>query len=228
MRTPRIKVKLRYPNSETLVHAIPDTGAEVNIGGTKLLDQLQLCERDLCDGPYSKLVAANGSLFKKLGTLPITITLNKTSIKDNIVICEGQNELLLSWKTCSDLTVIPDNFPKQIGKINVNPVTLKDRSQSSMLKQKLLQEYKEVFDCNNHLPCMNGDPMQIHTYKKKLHHMQYMGPGQYYLHFKKKQKNVYRNNRSTRRQTNRLVSPDGRSCKTKWRSQNICGFTEIK
>ena len=89
-RTPRIKAKLRYPNSETLVHDIPDTGAEVNVCGTKLLDQLQLCERDLRDGPYSKLVADNVSLLKKLGTVPITITLNETSIKDDIVICEGQ------------------------------------------------------------------------------------------------------------------------------------------
>ena len=163
-------MKLRYPNSETLVHAIPDTGAEVNVGGTKLLDQLQLCERDLRDGPYSKLVAANRSLLKKLGTLPITITLNETAIKDDIVICEGQNDLLLSWKTCRDLAIIPDNFPKQIGKINVNPVISKDRRQSSMLKQKLLDEYKEVFHCNNYLPCMNGDPMKIHLQKGATPH----------------------------------------------------------
>ena len=85
-RTPRIKVKLRYPDSETFSHDIPYTGAEVSVGGTKLFKQLQLCEHDLHDGPYSELVAANGSLLKKLGTLPITISLNKTSIKGDRVI----------------------------------------------------------------------------------------------------------------------------------------------
>ena len=85
MMTPRIKVKLRFPDSEPLVPAIPFTGAEVNVGCTKLLDQLQLCERDLLHGPYSELVAAKGSLHKKLGALPITINLNETSIKDDKV-----------------------------------------------------------------------------------------------------------------------------------------------
>ena len=113
-RTPRIKVKLQYPNGETLVHAIPDTGAEVNDGGTKLLDQLQLCERDLRVAmnhteSYSLLM---DHYWRNYGTLPITITLNETSIKNDIVICERQNDLLLSWKTCRDLAIIPDNLTK--------------------------------------------------------------------------------------------------------------------
>ena len=39
-----------------------------------------------------------------------------------------------------------------------------------MLKQKLQQEYKEVFDCNNHLRCMDGDPMKIHLQKGAAPH----------------------------------------------------------
>ena len=50
-----------------------------------------------------------------------------------------------------------------------------------MLKQKLLEEYNEVFDCNDHLPCMNGDPMKIHLQKRAIQNMQYMEPERYHF-----------------------------------------------
>ena len=180
------------------MHASPDTGAEVNVGGTKLLDQLQLCERDLRDVPYSQLVAGNGSLLKKLGTLPITITLNETSIKDNIVICEGQDDQLLSWKTYRNLAIIPDKFPKQIGKINVNPVTSEDRSQSFMRKQNLLEDYKEVFDCTDHLPCMNGDPMKIHLHVESSYTTCNTWSDENNICISRRNKEMFKGNSSTR------------------------------
>ena len=115
--------------------AIPDTGAEVTVGVKYLLQKLQI-------------------------DLKVTFTLNNISVHDQLIICDQQQGLLLSWRLGRELQLIPSDFPAQKRSFSFQ----KKISADDILKHKedLMQEFQDVFESSEELKPMKGEPMKIH------------------------------------------------------------------
>ena len=65
-----------------------------------------------------KLFAANNTEIKVLGKINVEIQYGDAKIIEEITICDTQkSDILLSWKCCQQLKIIPEDFPEPI-KIN--------------------------------------------------------------------------------------------------------------
>ena len=161
MATPKIMIKMKADKRNfTNIMAIPDTGAEVTVGGKHLLKKLQIDLRDLNQINDENLIAANGSQIKVIGSVRVTFTLNNISVHGKLIICDQQQDLLLSWRLCRELQLIPADFPQQIRSFSFK----KKISADDILKHKedLMQEFQDVFESSEELKPMKGEPMKIH------------------------------------------------------------------
>ena len=64
------------------------------------------------------------------------------------------DSFLLSWQVCKNLGISPQNFPK--------PIQVECIRDVDKLKQELIEEFSDVFNSQEELPVMLGEPMQIH------------------------------------------------------------------
>ena len=109
---PRIKVRVETSHAVT-VEALPDTGADISVGGIQLLDEMcEYQENLLPANEHPK--AANGAVIRSVGVLPVRITLGDVTVEDEIHILPSVTGLLLSWRTTRDLHITPADYPRQI------------------------------------------------------------------------------------------------------------------
>ena len=156
LETPRVTIKYSHKKKSCTKSSIPDTGAEVTVAGRNLLQDLKLKEKDFNLKENRNLYCANNTKMDVIGTALVKLKLNDVETEENIVFCENQNNILLSWKACKRLSIIPQNFPTQL-KVN----TIKELSIPEM-KKKLLEDYQDVFQTEEELKKMAGEPMKIH------------------------------------------------------------------
>ena len=157
LKTPRVTAKFTFKNNSTSSSSIPDTGAEVNVAGENLMKALNIKTSDLNCKNNSNLRCANDSRMKVIGSAQVKIKINNIETTEKIIFCNNQKEILLSWHTCKKLAIISDNFPTQIRRNEIEEKSIRENT-----KKKLLEEYQDVFDTNNHLKKMSGEPMKIH------------------------------------------------------------------
>ena len=95
------------------MEALPDTGADISVGGIQLLDEMcEYQENLLPANEHPK--AANGAVIRSVGVLPVRITLGDVTVEDEIHILPSVTGLLLSWRTTRDLHITPADYPRQI------------------------------------------------------------------------------------------------------------------
>ena len=134
-KTPRIKVSVSTMDSsgnQCNLQAVPDTGAEANIGGTNILQKLNIKKNEL-QPVYEKIIAANKTEISALGKTKVHIQYGNVSTNEEIIICPDRKELLLSWKTCQNLHIINEKFPEQI---DVNLTSTKEFAECDITKKK--------------------------------------------------------------------------------------------
>ena len=134
-KTPRIKVSVSTMDSsgnQCNLQAVPDTGAEANIGGTNILQKLNIKKNEL-QPVYEKIIAANKTEISALGKTKVHIQYGNVSTNEEIIICPDRKELLLSWKTCKNLHIINEKFPEQI---DVNLTSTKKFAECDITKKK--------------------------------------------------------------------------------------------
>ena len=117
LETPRVTIKYSHKKISCTKSSIPDTGAEVTVAGRNLLQDLKLKEKDFNLKENRNLYCANNTKMDVIGTALVKIKLNDVETKENIVFCENQSNILLSWKVCKRLSIIPQDFPTQL-KVN--------------------------------------------------------------------------------------------------------------
>ena len=100
------------------ISAVPDTGAEANVCGKRHMKLLQCKVKDLKPASSEKLAAANNSPIKTVGLIELEMKIGTHQTTENIIVCENQDDMLLSWKTCRNLGIIPPDFPRQISQIS--------------------------------------------------------------------------------------------------------------
>ena len=116
-KTPRILLECSLPNNNkfTKIKSVPDTGAEASICGPALIKKLKIRKSDIKkNSENERLIAANGLPIKTIGKLQLQIRADENLIEEDVIICEDQNELLLSWTACRDLHIIPPDFPRPL------------------------------------------------------------------------------------------------------------------
>ena len=127
-----------------------------------------------------KLVAANNTEIETLGKISLKMQLNQRSTVEDVIVFKNQDSFLLSWQVCKNLEIIPQNFPKPIQKIQVECIRDVDK-----LKQELIEEFSDVFNSQEELTVMLGEPMQ-YTYKRMPNHMLFMWRARYPFWYKMK------------------------------------------
>ena len=100
---------------EKAVAALPDSGAQVSVGGPDLIHALGITKNKLI--PVSQRIsAANNGQLPLLGGILLDISgkdaKGKTHTSSQLVyIADGIKKLLLSKSACVDLGILPQNFP---------------------------------------------------------------------------------------------------------------------
>ena len=109
--TPLVRIKI----NGQMFEAMPDSGANIDALGPDSLEKLGFSQNNLQFPSSQKAIAANGSAFETLGVLPATITFGSESVPTTFhVLSELKSRpVILSWKTCVDLRILPADFPRQ-------------------------------------------------------------------------------------------------------------------
>ena len=189
-RAPRINVDVHHNADDgfiTKAQATPDTGAEATVAGLDFLKQMKIEVGNICAPPDDSIVAANGTSIECIGTVDIHIHVANRSTKETVLICKGQQGILLAWYVGRNLGIIPNDYPKQVCAMkhthsqlsppnNVTEHTMLPKSNSakhtpfntmdasdrrSHTRKELLEEFKDVFSTRDELNTMTEEPMKI-------------------------------------------------------------------
>ena len=168
-RAPRINVDVHHKADDSFItkaRATPDTGAEATVAGLDFLKQMKIEVGNICAPPDDTIVAANGTSIECIGTIDVHIHVANRSTKETVLICTGQQGLLLAWYVCRDLGIIPNDYPKQVCAMKHT------RSQLSPPKNGAEQHVHaiainssrmtledDIEDTTNHLPSQQREPL---------------------------------------------------------------------
>ena len=109
---PRVKIRA-WASRASLVSALPDTGADITVGGEDFMDQVGGSIETLSP-PTQHPQAADGKVIKSLGILPVRLSLGNVMLDEDVHILPGVRGLLLSWLISKRLRLIPADYPCQI------------------------------------------------------------------------------------------------------------------
>ena len=114
---PRVSVQVEVGSHTANVDALPDTGADLSVGGEDLLEKIGVTRGDLSQ-PAQHPRAANGLIIKSVGILHTTVSLGEVRVEEDVHILPGVTGLLLSWAATRSLRLIPADYPRQIATIS--------------------------------------------------------------------------------------------------------------
>ena len=97
-------------NGQAMVEALPDSGADICVGGAALLHQLNEHPANLLPSTITPR-AVNGTTMKPVGKLPVTLTLGAHTYTDDFHIYQNATGTLLSWKAAKSLSILPQHYP---------------------------------------------------------------------------------------------------------------------
>ena len=154
------------------IYVVPDTGAQVTIGGEKQMRELGLSHEDLDLSSNIELRNASKGKMTILGSHMITLIHNGQACKETVYFASGVEHLFLSLQSCIQLKIVAENFPHC--KV-VNSVTQEENDGTAvvipfdpteenvpLLKQWLLKEFEDVFDTKKELSTLDCKPHKIH------------------------------------------------------------------
>ena len=170
---PKVIVSASSLNGKALVHALPDTGADICAAGVDFLHALGEDVSNLWSITEDDPQAANGLPMSSIGRLAVDISLGDITTSADIHIIDGVTGLLLSWSTSRDLALIPSAYPAQIGSVSMPPdhphdklmstepqvVSTVQLSSTMPTREDLMKEFPTVFD--GVVRAMPGEVFQI-------------------------------------------------------------------
>ena len=112
---PRVRLDVAAQRRVSLL-ALPDTGADICVGGLDFLEKMGEYPENLLPAEQHPC-AANGETITSVGILPVSLTLGQVTTDESIHILRGVSGLLISWKATRELHIIPDQYPRQISKL---------------------------------------------------------------------------------------------------------------
>ena len=153
------------------ITAVPDSGAEATVAGLDVLKMLDGDVENLLHRGADNLVAANGLSLETAGRMDYIVRFRGSSTPVTIIFSPEHSGMLLSWFVCVELGLLPTNYPEPVHVNFINGAVAPDSAAPSLqmihvddlpaIKEQLLKEFADVFDCNDNLRTMAGPPMSI-------------------------------------------------------------------
>ena len=158
---PKLKIDITTLNGATTTAVLPDSGADISAVGTSILSQLNEHIDNLL--PSSVIPkAANGTEMHPVGRLPVCFKIGNKEHLDDLHIYPNVTGTLMSWKTCTELGILPNCYPNlTISSNTVNSVAATTPAANlSLDKHSAVQEFPTVFDVN--INSMEGEEFHIY------------------------------------------------------------------
>ena len=143
-------------NGKATVKALPDSGADICVAGTALLQQLHEHPDNLLPSVVTPQ-AVNGTTMNPIGKLPVTLSLGTQAYTDDIHIYPNVTGTLLSWKAAKRLFILPENYPNPSTTAASCLAITNTHHAPSLLDVK--QEFPSVFD--GQIKTMDGEKFHI-------------------------------------------------------------------
>ena len=107
---PKITINITTLNGSTSISVLPDSGADVSAAGKAIHHHLNEHVDNLLP---SHIVpkAANGTAMHPIGKLPVNLKLGNREFADELHIYPDVCGILISWKACKSLGILPDCYP---------------------------------------------------------------------------------------------------------------------
>lgn len=174
-----VQMDVQLNNQKFHLNFLPDTGASVNAVGIDVMKRV--CPGVMKGIQREKRVvrAVNGQSLYMIGFLEVKIVHNSKEYKSKLFIFKDVQGAILSQEGCKRLGLISRSFPhcnlddvKQIQELTLNQAPKEyfghvPKNVPSSYKERLLQEYKDVFD-DERLKVMTGSPMHIELDEKAV------------------------------------------------------------
>ncbi len=148
------------------VYAIADSGAQLCVAGPHAFHVKNF--KALLPPRNKKMFGFDGTQANCVGRLLVTLENDFYSTDTEIHICTGVKDILLSLSVSKALGYIRHEYPKVISP-HIQRIAHQEwkisesasNAEMQVIKQRLLQEYKDVFACDDSLNIMEGKPMHI-------------------------------------------------------------------
>ena len=158
------------------MEVLPDSGADISAAGTKALCNLAgtkaLCNLnehvDNLLPPSIVPRSANGTQMHPIGRLPVTFNLENRTYQADLHIFTGVNGIIMSWKACKALRILPPCYPQLPPQTQPSVKALPPHSNTTSLvdqqipitQEQMMKEFPTVFDGN--IKIMEGEQFHIH------------------------------------------------------------------
>ena len=166
---PKITINITTLNGSTSISVLPDSGADVSAAGKAILHHLNEHVDNLLP---SHIVpkAAKGTEMHPIGKLPVNLKLGNREFADELHIYPDVCGILISWKACKSLGILPDCYPhtpvatavmstQAFDLLSVN-ATSANTTTSLLTKNSVVTEFPMVFD--GIIRAMDGEQFHIH------------------------------------------------------------------
>ena len=153
---PTINVHMSSLNGQATVQALPDSGADICVAGTALLQQLHEHPDNLLPSVITPRTV-NGTIMNPIVKLPITLSLGTQAYTDDFHIYPNVTGTLLSWKAAKGLTILPENYPNPSNTTTSCLAITNATQHDSTLDVK--REFPSVFD--GQIKTMDGEKFHI-------------------------------------------------------------------
>ena len=165
---PKIVVNITTRNGTTSIAVLPDSGADVSAAGEAVLHHLNEHIDNLLPSHIIPK-AANGTEMHPMGKLPVHLKLGNKEFADELHIYPDVCGMLISWKACKSLGILPDCYPHPLVATAVTQTQPLDppsistthvSTTSSLTKDSVVAEFPMVFD--GIVRAMDGEQFHIH------------------------------------------------------------------
>ena len=138
------------PNGLERMQILPDSGADISVDGPSII-------RDLRDHPGNLVpyqitpCAANGQKMTPIGKLTVQIRIGTRPHKEELRIYQKVQGLIVSWKACMVLGILPLSYPE--------PIKVHKVASEEVTSEDLIKEFPSVLD--NTVKLMEGEQFHI-------------------------------------------------------------------
>ena len=174
---PKITLTITSLNGITSATVLPDSSADISAASTAILKHLNKHINNVL--PSNTIPkAANGTKMHPVGKLPISLKLGDRTFSDELHIYPDVCDILISWKACKNLGILPDCYPHLPANISTNTVQTIDTGLISksapalaappttnastpfLTKNAIVAEFPSVFD--GVVRAMDGEKFHIY------------------------------------------------------------------
>ena len=153
---PTIQAHFSTPNGSATLTALPDSGADLSVAGPSIIMTLGDHMSNLLPSQITPRTVS-GHKMPPLGKLPVKISIGKNTFKDEIHIYNQVEGILLSWRACVGLSILPQQYPLPV--INIVQTSNASTQPNQTTSEDLINEFPTVFD--DQVKAMEGESFHI-------------------------------------------------------------------